>query len=58
MRPVCRALKASADGNPRAGFFIDLLRRGFSAAAARQQLDTATDWRRYAGLFDDAADID
>lgn len=52
VRTICRALEASADGNLRAGFFLDLLRRGFSTTDARQQLDTAIDWGRYAELFD------
>jgi NitT/TauT family transport system ATP-binding protein len=45
-------LATSADGSLRAGFFLDLLRRGFSADDARQQLDTAIDWGRYAELYD------
>jgi len=40
----------------REGFFLDLLRRGFSAEEARRQLDTAIDWGRYAELFDYDAD--
>ncbi|WP_158888824.1 nitrate/sulfonate/bicarbonate ABC transporter ATP-binding protein [Amycolatopsis anabasis] len=52
VRTICRALASSGDGSLRAGFFLDLLRRGFSAADARLQLDTAIDWGRYAELFD------
>ncbi|QKV73941.1 nitrate/sulfonate/bicarbonate ABC transporter ATP-binding protein [Amycolatopsis sp. Hca4] len=52
VRTIYKALAASADGNLRAGFFLDLLRRGFSAEDARQQLDTAINWGRYAELFD------
>ena len=36
----------------RIGFFIDILRRGFSLGEARSQLDTAIDWGRYAELYD------
>ena len=52
VRTICRALATSADGNLRAGFFLDLLRRGLSTEDARRQLDTAIDWGRYAELFD------
>jgi NitT/TauT family transport system ATP-binding protein len=52
VRTICKALAGSADGNLRAGFFLDLLRRGFSADDARRQLDTAIDWGRYGELFD------
>jgi len=52
VRTIRRALEAGAHGTLRAGFFRDLLRRGFSATDARQQLDTAIDWGRYAELFD------
>jgi NitT/TauT family transport system ATP-binding protein len=36
----------------REGFFLDVLRRGFSAQEARSRLDTAIDWGRYAELHD------
>ncbi|TCO60846.1 nitrate/sulfonate/bicarbonate ABC transporter ATP-binding protein [Actinocrispum wychmicini] len=52
VRTICRALDASADGSLRATFFLDLLRRAFSATDAQHQLDTAIDWGRYAELFD------
>nr|CTQ98443.1 ABC-type nitrate/sulfonate/bicarbonate transport system, ATPase component [Kibdelosporangium sp. MJ126-NF4] len=58
VRTICTALASSADGSLRAGFFLDLLRRGFSRADARQQLDTAIDWGRYAELFDYDTDTD
>jgi len=58
VRTICRALASSADGNLRAGFFLDLLRRGFSTDDAQQQLDTAIDWGRYAELFDYDTDTD
>jgi len=34
------------------GFFLDLLRRGFSAEEARRQLDIAIDWGHYGELFE------
>ena len=52
VRTIWRALNSSADGSLRDGFFLDLLRRGFSTSDAQQQLDTAIDWGRYAELFD------
>ncbi|WP_051792475.1 nitrate/sulfonate/bicarbonate ABC transporter ATP-binding protein [Amycolatopsis jejuensis] len=58
VRTIVNALTASAGGTLRAEFFLDLLRRGFSAADARQQLDTAIDWGRYAELFDYDTDRD
>jgi NitT/TauT family transport system ATP-binding protein len=42
----------------RTGFFLDVLRRGFSADEARSQLDTAIDWGRYADLYDYDSDDD
>jgi NitT/TauT family transport system ATP-binding protein len=51
VRTICKALGSSADGNLRAGFFLDLLRRGFGPEDAQQQLDTAIGWGRYAELF-------
>jgi NitT/TauT family transport system ATP-binding protein len=36
----------------REGFFLDLLRRGFSDDEARRQLDIAIDWGRYGELFE------
>jgi NitT/TauT family transport system ATP-binding protein len=58
VRTICKALATSSDGNLRAGFFLDLLRRGFSTTDAQQQLDTAIDWGRYAELFDYDTDTD
>jgi len=49
---IVKALEATDDGSLREGFFLDLLRRGFSAQDARRQLDTAIDWGRYAELFE------
>ena len=58
VRAVVQALTATEDHTLRAGFFLDLLRRGFSATEARSQLDTAIDWGRYAELYDYDSDDD
>jgi NitT/TauT family transport system ATP-binding protein len=58
VRAVVQALAATEDHTLRAGFFLDLLRRGFSASEARSQLDTAVDWGRYAELYDYDVDDD
>jgi NitT/TauT family transport system ATP-binding protein len=52
IKAILRALRATADGTLREDFFLDLLRRGFSADEARHQLDIAIDWGRYGELFD------
>jgi NitT/TauT family transport system ATP-binding protein len=52
VRTICTALGGSADGNLRAGFFLDLLRRGFSDEDARRQLEIAIGWGRYGELYD------
>jgi NitT/TauT family transport system ATP-binding protein len=52
IKAIMRALHATADGILREGFFLDLLRRGFSADEARRQLDIAIDWGRYGELFE------
>jgi NitT/TauT family transport system ATP-binding protein len=51
IKAILRALRATGDGTLREGFFLDLLRRGFSADEARRQLDIAIDWGRYGELF-------
>jgi NitT/TauT family transport system ATP-binding protein len=57
IKAILRALQATTDGTLREGFFLDLLRRGFSADEARRQLDIAIDWGRYGELFEyDAED--
>jgi len=58
VRTICRALNDCPDGNLRAGFFLDILQKGFSPQDAQQQLDTAIGWGRYAELFDYSADTD
>jgi NitT/TauT family transport system ATP-binding protein len=52
VRAIVQALAATEDRTLRAGFFLDVLRRGFSPQEARRQLDTAIDWGRYAELYD------
>jgi NitT/TauT family transport system ATP-binding protein len=52
VRAIVQALAATDDHTLREGFFLDLLRRGFSATEARNQLETAIDWGRYAELYD------
>ena len=61
-----RARAARAHDPPRAGarrrrraqaaFFLDVLRRHYSAEEARAQLDTAIDWGRYGELYEYDAD--
>jgi NitT/TauT family transport system ATP-binding protein len=52
VRTITQALAATEDHTLRIGFFVDILRRGFSLGEARSQLDTAIDWGRYAELYD------
>jgi NitT/TauT family transport system ATP-binding protein len=52
VRAIVQALAATEDHTLREGFFLDVLRRGFSPQEARRQLDTAIDWGRYAELYD------
>ena len=52
VKAIVKALHATADGILREGFFLDLLRRGFTAEEARRQLDTAIEWGRYGELFE------
>jgi NitT/TauT family transport system ATP-binding protein len=52
VRAITQALAATQDHTLREGFFLDVLRRGFSAQEAERQLDTAIDWGRYAELYD------
>ncbi len=49
---VTALLESTKDGNLGEGFFLDLLRRGFTEDEARQQLKIAVDWGRYGELFD------
>jgi NitT/TauT family transport system ATP-binding protein len=52
VRSICNALATTDDGTLGEGFFLDLLRRGFSEDEARAQLNIAIDWGRYGELFD------
>ena len=52
VRTILRALGSSRDGWLSDGFFLAVLRRGFTEEEARRQLDTAIDWGRYGELFE------
>jgi NitT/TauT family transport system ATP-binding protein len=52
IKAIVNGLRATNDGTLREGFFLDLLRRGFSDDEARRQLDIAIDWGRYGELFE------
>lgn len=52
MRTVRQSLDRADDGALKVGFFLDLLRRNFSAEEARAQLDVAIDWGRYGELYE------
>jgi NitT/TauT family transport system ATP-binding protein len=52
VRAILRSLRSTKDGTLGEGFFLDLLRRGFSEEEVRRQLDTAIQWGRYGELFD------
>ena len=52
IKAIVKGLHATNDGTLREGFFLDLLRRGFSDDEARRQLDIAIDWGRYGELFE------
>jgi NitT/TauT family transport system ATP-binding protein len=52
IKAILNGLRATADGTLREGFFLDLLRRGFSDDEARRQLDIAIDWGRYGELYE------
>ncbi|MDF3289146.1 ABC transporter ATP-binding protein [Streptomyces silvisoli] len=56
VRAIVQALAATEGQRLREEFFLDLLRRGYSAEEARRQLDIAIDWGRYGELFDYDAD--
>ncbi|MFJ4651957.1 nitrate/sulfonate/bicarbonate ABC transporter ATP-binding protein [Nocardia sp. NPDC088792] len=54
---IDHALTSAPGEQVRDGLFLDLLRRGFTEDAARQQLRIAVDWGRYAELYEyDAAE--
>ncbi|MFE3685076.1 AAA-associated domain-containing protein, partial [Streptomyces sp. NPDC059095] len=53
--PLVRLITTSLRQNPeaalRAGFFRDVLAHHYTSEQVTQQLETATDWGRYAELF-------
>ena len=51
VRTIDHALRGSRDGNLPSGFFTDLLHRTSGEEEARQQLDIAINWGRYAELY-------
>ncbi|MEV6770138.1 nitrate/sulfonate/bicarbonate ABC transporter ATP-binding protein [Nocardia sp. NPDC051030] len=53
---IDHALANAHNNQLRDGFFLDLLRRGFTEDAAQRQLRTAVDWGRYAELYEYDAD--
>ena len=53
---VVTSLKRAADGTLRGGFFRDLLAHHFTSEQVTRQLETATDWGRYAELYSYDAD--
>jgi hypothetical protein len=52
IKAIVNGLRATSDRTLREGFFLDLLRRGFSEDEIRRQLDIAIDWGRYGDLFE------
>ncbi|MET8625908.1 nitrate/sulfonate/bicarbonate ABC transporter ATP-binding protein [Kitasatospora sp. NPDC004669] len=58
--PLVKLIANSLRGEPgatvRAGFFRDLLAHHYTSEQVDRQLETATDWGRYAGLFGYDAD--
>ncbi|MGN5381919.1 AAA-associated domain-containing protein [Streptomyces lasalocidi] len=48
---ITRSLRNNSGGTLRAGFFRDLLAHHFTAEQVTRQLETATDWGRYAELY-------
>ncbi|WP_037824386.1 nitrate/sulfonate/bicarbonate ABC transporter ATP-binding protein [Streptomyces sp. NRRL B-1347] len=52
---VANSLRQRPDGTVRAGYFRDLLAHHFTSEQVERQLETATDWGRYAELYAYAA---
>lgn len=48
---ITNSLRQQPDGAVRAGFFRDLLAHHFTSEQVERQLETATDWGRYAELY-------
>ncbi|UKY47750.1 nitrate/sulfonate/bicarbonate ABC transporter ATP-binding protein [Streptomyces inhibens] len=51
VRLITTSLRQNPDGTLRAGFFRDLLAHHYTSEQVTQQLETATDWGRYAELY-------
>jgi NitT/TauT family transport system ATP-binding protein len=51
VRLITNSLRGEAGATVRAGFFRDLLAHHYTSEQVDRQLETATDWGRYAGLF-------
>ncbi|MGW7573402.1 ABC transporter ATP-binding protein [Streptomyces sp. NPDC054765] len=51
VRLITTSLRQNPDGTLRAGFFRDLLAHHYTSEQVAQQLETATDWGRYAELY-------
>ena len=51
IRVIVNGLERAGDHTLLAGFFTQVLRRAFTDPEAKQQLDVALDWGRYAELF-------
>ncbi|MFC1413299.1 nitrate/sulfonate/bicarbonate ABC transporter ATP-binding protein [Streptacidiphilus sp. N1-12] len=56
VRLITTSLRQNSDGVLRAGFFRDLLAHHYTSEQVAQQLETATDWGRYAELYSYDAD--
>ncbi|MFJ3902958.1 nitrate/sulfonate/bicarbonate ABC transporter ATP-binding protein [Streptomyces sp. NPDC090025] len=56
VRLITTSLRQNPEGTVRAGFFRDLLAHHFTSEQVADQLETATDWGRYAELFTYDAD--
>jgi NitT/TauT family transport system ATP-binding protein len=52
VRTVKLSLDRANDGALKVGFFLDLLRRNYSAEEAQAQLDVAIDWGRYGEIYE------
>ncbi|MFJ5154734.1 nitrate/sulfonate/bicarbonate ABC transporter ATP-binding protein [Streptomyces sp. NPDC088353] len=51
VKVITSSVRGKADGTARAGFFRDLLAHHYTSEQVDQQLETATDWGRYAELY-------
>ncbi|MFF9124070.1 nitrate/sulfonate/bicarbonate ABC transporter ATP-binding protein [Streptomyces sp. NPDC014889] len=51
VKVITGSVRGKADGTARAGFFRDLLAHHYTSEQVDQQLETATDWGRYAELY-------